>query len=168
MRPAVTIRPAGRLAQSLVDRMNALDLTIKDVAARCGLTYEHIRKLVKGDAYPSPLALREVCRVLALESAEMEALAVADRLEKKYGGIPHVLAGHHPELSLLARWWDLLTDEQKNSFRIQIRSVAEANQRLAAQRRPVRSAADRKWQMGNGKKDGAKRKLQAGSRQQSS
>ncbi len=139
MRPAVGIRPAGRLAQALAERMNALDVTIKDASARCGLTYEHVRKLVKGEAYPSPLALREICGVLQLDVAEMERLAVADRLEKKYGGIPHALAGHHPELSLLARWWDMLTEEQKASFRVQIRSVAEANQRLAAVRRPVRS-----------------------------
>ena len=80
MRPAVTIRPTGRLAQSLVERMNAQDLTIKDVAARSGLTYEHIRKLVKGEAYPSRLALHELCRVLSLDFEEMDHLAVADRL----------------------------------------------------------------------------------------
>ena len=137
MRKVVTIHPSGRLASALVDRMNELELSIKDVASRSGLTYEHIRKLVKGDAYPSHLALRELCEVLALEQAQMEPLAIADRLEKKYGGIPHALAGRHPELSLLARWWDLLTEEQKDSFRIQIRSVAESNEKLAGSRRPV-------------------------------
>src|SRR5215471_16323240 len=140
MRLAVTIRPSGRLAQSLVARMNERDITIKDLAARSGLTYEHIRKLVKGEAYPSRLALREVCRALALDFEEMDKLGVADRLERKYGGIPHALAGRHPELSLLARWWDLLTDEQKTSFRIQIRSVAESNQHAAQGKRPVRAA----------------------------
>ena len=117
--------------------MNELELTIKDVASRSGLTYEHVRKLVKGEAYPSRLALRELCQVLKLEHGEMNELAVADRLEKKYGGIPHALAGRHPELSLLERWWDLLTEDQKESFRIQIRSVAESNERMATSRRPV-------------------------------
>lgn len=137
MRQAVNSHSAGRLARALAGRMNELELTIKDVAARSGLTYEHVRKLVKGEAYPSRLALRELCQVLKLESGEMNELAVADRLEKKYGGIPHALAGRHPELSLLERWWDLLTEEQKESFRIQIRSVAESNEKLAATRRPV-------------------------------
>ena len=137
MRKVVTIHPSGRLASALVDRMNELELSIKDVAARSGLTYEHVRKLVKGEAYPSHLALRELCDVLALDQPPMEQLAIADRLEKKYGGIPHALAGRHPELSLLARWWDLLTEEQKDSFRIQIRSVAESNEKLAVSRRPV-------------------------------
>ena len=72
---------------------------------------------------------------------EMDQLAVADRIEKKYGGIPHALAGKHPELSLLARSWDLLTEEQKTSFRIQIKSVAESNQQAAAARKPVRGAS---------------------------
>ena len=135
----VTVHPAGRLAQSLAERMNERQQTIKDVAAQSGLTYEHVRKLVKGEAYPSRLALRELCRVLALDETEMEKLAIADRLEKKYGGIPSELAGRHPELSLLARWWDMLTDEQKESFRIQIRSVAESNQKIASMRRPVRA-----------------------------
>lgn len=135
---SVGIQPRGRLAQALVERMNALDLTLRQVAERTGLTYEHVRKLAKGAAFPSRLALRELCRVLALDPAEMDRRAVADRLEKKYGGIPHALAGKHPELSLLAPWWDLLTEEQKTSFRIQIRSVAESNQRLAARPKPAR------------------------------
>lgn len=138
---AVELKPEGRLARALVERMNELDLTVKQVAERTGMTYEHIRKLVKGAAYPSKLALREVCRVLDLDVRKTDSLAVADRIEKKYGGIPHALAGKHPELSLLAASWDQLTEEQKTSFRIQIKSVAEANQRVAAQRKPVRSVS---------------------------
>ena len=137
MRHAVNSHSDGRLARALAERMNELELTIKDVAARSGLTYEHVRKLVKGEAYPSRLALRELCQVLKLDHGKMNELAVADRLEKKYGGIPHALAGRHPELSLLERWWDLLTEEQKESFRIQIRSVAESNEHMATARRPV-------------------------------
>jgi transcriptional regulator with XRE-family HTH domain len=137
MRQAVNSHSDGRLARALADRMNELDLTIKDVAGRSGLTYEHVRKLVKGDAYPSRLALRELCQVLQLQNADMNELAIADRLEKKYGGIPHALAGRHPELSLLARWWDLLTADQKESFRIQIRSVAESNEKITGTRKPV-------------------------------
>lgn len=127
----------GRLARALSERMNELGRSIREVAASSGLTYEHVRKLVKGEAYPSRLALRELCRVLTLDAAQMDQLAIADRLEKKYGGIPHALAGRHPELSLLAPWWDLLTAEQKQMFRIQIRSVAESNQKLVTARRPV-------------------------------
>src|ERR1051325_2733563 len=110
---AVEFQPDGRFAQAMVEGMNARDLTIRELAEHTGMTYEHIRKLAKGMAYPSKLALREVCRVLDLDVRRMDMLAVADRLEKKYGGIPHELAGHHPELSLLARWWDALTEEQK-------------------------------------------------------
>ena len=137
MRQVVNTHSAGRLARALAERMNEMDLSIKDVASSSGLTYEHVRKLVKGEAYPSRLALRELCRVLTLDHPQMDELAIADRLEKKYGGIPHALAGRHPELSLLAQWWDMLTDEQKDSFRIQIRSVAESNEKMAATRRPV-------------------------------
>ncbi|HSB74808.1 MAG TPA: helix-turn-helix transcriptional regulator [Terriglobales bacterium] len=133
---AVDLSPQGRLSRALVERMNQLDLTIRQLAQHTGLTYEHIRKLAKGEAHPSRLALRELCRVLQLDPAHMESLAVADRIEKKYGGIPHALAGRHPELSLLAPWWDMLTQEQKDFFRIEIRSVAEANRR----RKPARRA----------------------------
>lgn len=138
---AVEMKPEGRLARALVQRMNELDCTIKQLAQRTGMTYEHIRKLVKGAAYPSRLALRELCRVLGLDLQETESLAVADRIEKKYGGIPHALAGKHPELSLLAPSWDMLTEEQKTSFRIQIKSVADANQRLAVRPKPARGVA---------------------------
>jgi len=137
---AVSVNPEGRLARALVERMNALDLTIKDLARATGLSYEHIRKLVKGAAYPSRLALSELCRALKLDSRKMEGLGVADRMEQKYGGIPHALTGKHPELSLLAQSWDVLTPDQKSSFRIQIRSVAAANQKQSPARKPMDSA----------------------------
>jgi len=137
---AVDFNPQGRLARALVERMNQVDLTIRQLAQRTGLTYEHIRKLAKGEAHPSRLALQELCRVLQLELARMETLAVADRIEKKYGGIPHELAGHHPELSLLAPWWDMLTQEQKDFFRIEIRGVAESNRQQLA-RKPARGTS---------------------------
>lgn len=143
MRQVVNSHSSGRLARALAERMNQLDLSIKDLALRSGLTYEHVRKLAKGEAYPSRLALRELCRVLTLDDVQMDQLAIADRLEKKYGGIPHALAGRHPELSLLEPWWDLLTEEQKDSFRIQIRSVAESNQKLVTTRRPVARANEK-------------------------
>jgi transcriptional regulator with XRE-family HTH domain len=135
---AVEIQPEGRFAQALADRMNERDVPVRQLAERTGLTYEHLRKLVKGDAFPSKLALREICRVLDLVFDEIHPLVVADRIEKKYGGIPHALAGKHPELSLLARSWDLLTAEQKDMFRIQIKSVAESNQKVAARPKPAR------------------------------
>lgn len=140
MPAAVDLESEGRFARALVERMNQLDLTIRQLAERSGLTYEHIRKLAKGEAFPSRLALRQLCLLLRLEAGEMERLAVADRIEKKYGGIPHALAGKHPELSLLAPWWDRLTEEQKTSFRIQIKSVAESNARPAPPRKPVSGA----------------------------
>jgi transcriptional regulator with XRE-family HTH domain len=140
MTRAVEIQTEGRFARALAGRMNERDLSIRNLAERTGLTYEHIRKLVKGAAYPSRLALREICRILELPEGEMQQQIVADRLEKKYGGIPHALAGKHPELSLLARWWDLLTPAQKDMFRIQIKSIAEANQKMAAERKPAQTA----------------------------
>src|SRR5258706_15714269 len=122
---AVDFQPEGRFAQALVDGMNARDLTIRQLAERSGMTYEHIRKLAKGAAYPSKLALRELCHVLDLDERRMDMLAVADRLEKKYGGIPHELAGKHPGVLVVARWGGVLTEEKKNRFCIQIKNVGE-------------------------------------------
>jgi transcriptional regulator with XRE-family HTH domain len=139
---AVDVKPKGRLASALVARMNELDVTLRQLGERGGITYEHIRKIVKGEAYPSRLALRELCRVLDLDTGNMEPLAIADRIEKKYGGIPHALSGKHPELSLLAPWWDLLNEDQKRMLRIQIKSIAEANQggRRESPRKPPKSS----------------------------
>ena len=138
MPAAVKVKSEGRLAQALIKRMNELDLTIRQLAAQSGMSYEHVRKLIKGITYPSRLALQELCCVLDLDPKQMNYLLTADRIEKKYGGIPHALKGAHPELSLLVPWWDLLSDEQKSSFRIQMKSVAEANQRVLPQRKPAR------------------------------
>ena len=78
-------RPFGQLGEVLCDALEKKGVSVADFARRIGTTYEHARKLVKGTAFPSRLLLKEICRVLALNCAEMDQLLVEDKLRQKYG-----------------------------------------------------------------------------------
>jgi transcriptional regulator with XRE-family HTH domain len=124
------IKPEGRFSQALAARMEDLGLSTRDVAMQTRLSYEHIRKLKNGEANPSEYALKKLCELLALDYEEMNELSVADKCEDKFGGIPHKLIHQHPELSLIAPLWDMLTDDQKGLIRLQIKSIAENNKKF--------------------------------------
>lgn len=120
-------RPEGRFATALDRAMREKRITKKNLAAATGISYEHIRKLVKGVAYPSRYAMKEICELLSLDVNKMQQLLVSDRIENKFGGIPHQILGKHPELSLLAPMWDNLTAEQKHIIKMTVKNLAEEN-----------------------------------------
>lgn len=125
----VDIRPEGRFANALAAAMRDQKIEIRELASKLGTSYEHIRKLVKGVAFPSRWLLKEICDELSLDYSNTEQMVVADRIENKWGGIPHQLVGKHPELSLLAPMWDALTDDQKDMVKSTVRNFAVQNHR---------------------------------------
>jgi transcriptional regulator with XRE-family HTH domain len=119
----------SRFAKEMWARMHAKGLTLKDLATLINMSYEHMRKIASGEAYPSKWALRDVCAALDINLDEAQNLLIADRIEGKWGGIPYSMVGKHPELSMLAPFWDNLTNDQKATFRGMIESMAAENER---------------------------------------
>jgi len=85
---------------------------IGGLAKELRVTYEHVRKLCRGLMFPSRYLLAEICRILELDAEAMRTLIVADKLQRKYKGIPAELTGKSKRVAELEPYIDGLTDEQ--------------------------------------------------------
>lgn len=97
-------------------RMDELGLSIKDVAAKCDVTYEHIRGIVRGYLVPSKYLLPQLAKVLKTDQHDLDKLATADKIRMKYGKITVEMAGKNPELEPLEKVWDYLSEEHKTDL----------------------------------------------------
>lgn len=107
-------------------------MSIKDLAEAVDITYEHSRRLSRGESLPSKFILREVCKVLGISLQEAERAATADRINKKFGGIPAEMSGKIPSLSAIERVWNSLTEEQQADATAMIQGWARRNRAHAA------------------------------------
>jgi transcriptional regulator with XRE-family HTH domain len=124
---AVEIEPTGRFGTALRSAMDAKSVSAKELADRVKITYEHVRKLIRGDAYPSKSLLTLICQTLEWDSDKATQLAHTDKIERKFGGVPALLAGKNPELSDIERHWEYLHDEQKETVKVLVAALADRN-----------------------------------------
>jgi len=109
--------------------MESRKLSPKDVAARVGWSPEHIRKLCKSEAFPSPSLQKELATVLEIDRGELEKQVNADRWRKKFGRIPASAAeARHP----ISAVWDDLTKDQQATLLCVARCMARQGKRTAA------------------------------------
>jgi hypothetical protein len=103
---------AGQVASEVQKKLEEKDWSILRLSKELDASYEHTRKIVHGLAFPSKRMLRDICHILGLDFKRMEKLAVADRIERRYGGIPLELAGKNPRFIQVERILPHLSDEQ--------------------------------------------------------
>ena len=118
---------ATRIGQFIVDAAAKKGASIKDLSIRAETTYEHMRRIVRGDNVPSKHILRALCTYLDVPYREAEKLAAADRIQKKFGTIPQELSGKKPGLDPVERVWDNLTPEQQQSVIMMVQAMAKQN-----------------------------------------
>jgi transcriptional regulator with XRE-family HTH domain len=104
-----------RIGQAIVEEMDRCGMSIKDLSRRLTVSYEHARRIVRGECVPSNLALRMICQELGLDLGKIDRLATADRIKHKYGKVPAEISGKKPSLEPLERVWDqLLVGQQED------------------------------------------------------
>jgi len=108
--------------------MQTRGLAIKDLAVLLDVTYEHARRLVRGEGVPSRPLIRRLAEALELSFDELNRLATADKIRMKFGTVPLELAGKNPELEPIERVWVHLTHDQKRDAITLVTSWAAANQ----------------------------------------
>jgi transcriptional regulator with XRE-family HTH domain len=115
------------------ERMEALDLTLLNLSDLTAATYEHIRKIVRGDSFPSPYFLKSLCEALSLDFDEMKRVVTADRLKAKYGKtLPELLtAGKDPTLAPVEKVWTKLNPSQKQELITKAKEFANTNRRAS-------------------------------------
>src|SRR5262249_4900906 len=98
-------------------------------------SYEHMRKLYKGLAYPSSGLLKEICKVLGLDAHTMAGLVAKDKLEGRFGKHLYVALGHDPRAAQFEELVPHLSQEQVDLFLEQMRAEVRANRNRLSNRR---------------------------------
>ena len=73
---------------TLLDSMKRHHQTITSISRQVGTSYEHIRKIVKGDPVVSKQLNAAICTILQLPEQDMWALAQQEKSQKKFGAAP--------------------------------------------------------------------------------
>lgn len=122
---ALKLQLPTQTGEKVTQRMHDLDLSIRDVAAKVGTSYEHVRNIAKGNVVPSKFMVRALAEALKFNRDELERIATADRIRVKFGTIPMELAGKNPELEPLERVWIHLSPDHKADLIAQAQAWAK-------------------------------------------
>ena len=87
----IDIETSGRFGSALKEAVENKGISLSTLAMRVNATYEHMRKLVAGRAYPSVHLLQALATELGVSRTKFEELSEADKLHKKYRHLPKFL-----------------------------------------------------------------------------
>ena len=104
------------LSELIEEAMDAKGMGIRELAIAAGITYEHARRVVRGENIPSNPLLKVFSGILGLDEKLIERTATHDRLNIKFGGIPMELSGKDPSLAPMERLWPKLSQEQHKNL----------------------------------------------------
>jgi hypothetical protein len=109
-------KPRTAISELVQEAMDAKGLGIRELAIQIGATYEHTRRIVRGENVPSKFLLRTLADTLELDQKTLERTANHDRLNIKFNGLPMELAGKNPSLAPIERLWGKLTPDQHRNL----------------------------------------------------
>jgi transcriptional regulator with XRE-family HTH domain len=127
-------RQANRVATAFSIRLLQLmqqhdpPIGIRDFAEGIGVVYEHARKILHGGQIPSDRIIPTIACFLGADEPELLTLAKRDRIQQKFGDIPEVGA-LNPDLDAFAEAWPVLTADQKNFLKLQLKMFVQINGR---------------------------------------
>lgn len=126
-----------RLGELISEKMAEKKIDVRDLAEKLDITYEHVRRIARGEGIPSKFVLKLLSDELGIPYKEAEQIATSDKIIKKYGTIPLELYGKQPSLEPLERVWGKLTEEQQDALK------AMANSFIASSKKNVNRAESR-------------------------
>lgn len=123
--PGTIASEPNRLSDVITEAMKEKGLGINDLAKQLDTSYEHMRRIVRGEGTPSKFVLKALCLALKLPYRELQDLVSADAIQRKYGTLPLVMAGKKPGMEPLERVWDDLTEQQQQDILAMAQSWAK-------------------------------------------
>jgi transcriptional regulator with XRE-family HTH domain len=123
----VDMEPGNQFARRLVDACNERGMSLRDLGAKSGVTYEALRKTVKGVSHPTRHVLPLLCNVLGLDIQDMENLLVTDKITKKHGVDVNRILNKDPKVVPFERVIAQLTPTQRSNFLTEMEKTAKAN-----------------------------------------
>ncbi len=110
---AKPIKHPTALSEIISERMRERGVGIKELSQMVEVSYEHARRIVRGEGVPSPPVLRLLSQQLDLNWNDLDKLATMCIIRKKHGDVLLEMAGRNPEMESIERAWPFLTKEQK-------------------------------------------------------
>jgi transcriptional regulator with XRE-family HTH domain len=123
----IEIQPQGRFGTFLHRTMEEQGVEVKDLAKDIESTYEHIRKLIKGMAYPSQYMLERLAKRLKFDLKDASVLVDQDKMQRKFGKNFKILTGKDPIVEEFVPLIHGLTPEQREMFKAQMSAVGKQN-----------------------------------------
>jgi hypothetical protein len=123
-------RPKTRFGVALTEALGRHHVSLAALAEETSLSYEHLRKLARGLAHPSELAVSAICRVLPLDKQELLRFVIEDKMSRKFKVTVRALPDtrEHPDPLLpIKQVWSDLTEEQQETVIGMVLGMAERN-----------------------------------------
>ena len=86
----------GLFGEALQQEMEEKNISIQNLSDEIGVTYEHVRRLIKSMAFPSKPLMGMMAQALKWNKermAEMQRMVLKDKLKHKYADLPESLYG---------------------------------------------------------------------------
>jgi transcriptional regulator with XRE-family HTH domain len=112
-------------AKAMKTAMKQRTVTIRELARRLDYSYEHVRKVVRGEPVVSPEMNEKICKALHLNQAQMWAIAEREKAVRKIDQIP---LEHRPIPTELAQSWGRLTGDQQQKILALVRGWLVENE----------------------------------------
>jgi transcriptional regulator with XRE-family HTH domain len=125
---AIRMEPSGRFGTALAAVLNEKSMSLRDLAAKLDMTYEHMRKLMTNRSHPERLTLKEICHVTGLDFKKMEELVVQDKMDRDYGDARYTAVGRSPRVKQIEPLVSSLSDEQFRMVLAMLRGLSKASQ----------------------------------------
>jgi predicted transcriptional regulator len=104
-------------------RMAELGISAKDLSTRSSVTYEHIRKLIKGQCLPSPVCLRKLSAALDMNEKEMSGRVEKDRAIFGFGNAAWEAWGVNPRMGTFYMLFPVLSRTEQEFVHRQVRGL---------------------------------------------
>lgn len=94
-------------------------MSIKDLAEKLEITYEHARRIVRGEGLPSKSLSRILAKALSISENELLMLVTAEKVRLKFGpgALPtSVCVPRSPDLQELERLWGHLNSQRRHDL----------------------------------------------------
>lgn len=135
MKQTAAINYEGSYADILLARLKQLGkegraMEVRDLARLSTYSYEHVRKLLKGEAVQSPKANEHICTALGLDVQRMWEIATREKLQKRLGDqfSPTILSPADPKMRAL---WPELSAAQRRRVLAIVEGMVEQNRASA-------------------------------------
>lgn len=120
----------GHFGNALAAAVDKKGVSLRELAQRLDVTYEHLRKLIRNEALPSEYLLKDLCKHLGLNLGDMEEAVTRDKMARQYsaGSLSKVMK-RNPRMTRLEPLVSVLSDAEYETVLAMVRGLVRPRQK---------------------------------------